>query len=449
MASVCFGKEGYKLLGLDGRIRYESDGSYTALLDYVYKDISALPGLMEQYIEKIIDIETFQLNGRQCNESDYDEIKELFASMHPFCKHNFVDIFADAIGAYFNTSLIRKKHYENQSDSLCDKGWYIQKIKELLSPITQQSAEFADRYYNDYLEWIGAYDDDEYADTMILFGDAAHPVVGFIDELRTQYAIKQFLLFALDTEVPTLSTLSVAQRVWLYGELSYFFDASWYDGEKRKKYNMEAIKHVSLVPIYGFQDTQPYDNSAFFNETSLLELFSPSRHVLTAPINDNPLTKDMTEALGRLVEHTKTYCHAEPYEKYEIKNLRQLLFLEIMQMIQNNVTIKKCEHCDMYFIPPNNRIKFCERLVDCQNVTCSTIGSDRKFQQRMKDEPELDAYNRAYKTRHARVRRANAGSKNKLHDELDDWRIEAKKKMHEVKEGKLSLVEYEAWLKQK
>lgn len=66
-------------------------------------------------------------------------------------------------------------------------------------------------------------------------------------------------------------------------------------------------------------------------------------------------------------------CREIPrYEKYEIDTLKQLLYLEIISMIQKGTIIWKCRNCNRYFVVSNRKVAYCDRM-DNTGKFCSSI----------------------------------------------------------------------------
>ena len=127
--------------------------------------------------------------------------------------------------------------------------------------------------------------------------------------------------------------------------------------------------------------------------------------------------------------------------EYEVDDLRQLAYLEILLMIQEDTMIKKCKRCGKYFVVTNRNVAYCER-VDESGVRCSEVGSHQNFQKKMASDEALQIYNRAYKTHHARVRK---GAMSK--EDFRLWYKEAKAKLEQVRAGELDIDNFQRWLK--
>ena len=122
--------------------------------------------------------------------------------------------------------------------------------------------------------------------------------------------------------------------------------------------------------------------------------------------------------------------------------LEQLLTLELMDMLDQNIIVKRCRYCGNYFIAENMKNEYCGGIAQGEKRPCSEIGSARTYQNRVKKDEIYTLYQRAYKTHFARIKK-----KKMTQTEFNTWAIEAKQKMGDVREGRLGMTEYAEWLK--
>jgi hypothetical protein len=76
------------------------------------------------------------------------------------------------------------------------------------------------------------------------------------------------------------------------------------------------------------------------------------------------------------------------------------------------------------------------------DATCSEVGSYRAYQKKLEEDIPLQIYNRAYKTHFARMKKGIMTD-----EEWLQWRIEAKEKLDQVREGLYDQEEFALWLK--
>ena len=145
------------------------------------------------------------------------------------------------------------------------------------------------------------------------------------------------------------------------------------------------------------------------------------------------------------------------YEEFEIRDLRHLLFLQTISMMEASTMIKKCKNCHEYFIPNPKNEEYCERKAPGKNQPCSKIGAKCFYNENLKETPALETYERVRNTHFERDRRVKK-IKNKS-DEIKDrmiekarvtfetWDREALEKLELVKSGNLSVFDFESWCK--
>ncbi|MEW6425193.1 MAG: DUF6076 domain-containing protein [Bacillota bacterium] len=131
-------------------------------------------------------------------------------------------------------------------------------------------------------------------------------------------------------------------------------------------------------------------------------------------------------------------------ETYVSHDVVALCWIEFGELVKSNTTMKRCLHCGKYFIPlKRSDERYCDRPVNGGPKTCKDVGPISKYMERVKGEPALEAYKKAYKKLHARIRKRRLTK-----EQFFNWKLEAEKKLEEVRSGALSLEEYERWLKE-
>ena len=106
-----------------------------------------------------------------------------------------------------------------------------------------------------------------------------------------------------------------------------------------------------------------------------------------------------------------------------INNVAQLMYHEIMNMIMQGHSIRKCKNCGKYFVQFGDRVvDYCEEVREGESKTCRQIGSSRQFTASLKDDPIKQTYTRVYKKYVARRR-----LKTVTEGQFTTWSAEAKK----------------------
>ena len=325
-----------------------------------------------------------------------------------------------------------------------DDSWYFENLKKLIpsSSIDDifNSIDYADpnSYLNklrlEYENMVGIKNHNNEIKKEIAINDIETFLPncnqiprGFYNELQTHKIVCNMLYYILDIFAPDLEELTLQQRTWLYDKIFFLsYDHTELTVKKRLAFHSSC-----------YTDTEEKNNMH-----NLYDMIQPLFELknLNAVYDGIPAYKK--DSLVSAIEYTKTITSAKDiYEEYEINNLHELLYLEILSMIQNGTMIRKCKNCGKYFVVTNRKTAYCDRI-DNSGMYCSAVGSKKNFQKKMEKEEALKIYNRAYKTHHARVR-----NKNMSPDEFSLWCTTARNKLEDVRNGYLDIDEFEKWLK--
>ncbi|MEG1478076.1 MAG: DUF6076 domain-containing protein [Clostridiales bacterium] len=138
----------------------------------------------------------------------------------------------------------------------------------------------------------------------------------------------------------------------------------------------------------------------------------------------------------------------EQYEDYiketaEIYKDKDLIYFEIPQINKEKICIRKCKYCGKYFILTHNRAVSCTRIVEGTGKTCRELGSNKLHTKQAQQQPELKLYYREYKRRYNYCL-----SRNLSKEPFFIWAKEARLMRKKCIDGKISLDEFSAWLKE-
>ncbi len=211
-----------------------------------------------------------------------------------------------------------------------------------------------------------------------------------------QQNILELFLWVLDVDNQPYNTLDIQKRLFLY---NYYHE--------RKA----LLSYDGYLRSYSVQDSSDL-------------------------MSDRKLSLD--EAISTLAK-----LDLRASESYYTGNFWGSLMVEFIKMVENNMKVRRCRNCGKYFIVSNMNIEYCDNIAEGENKACSEIGSNRSFSKKLKQDPLLEAYNRAYKTRFARVRY----SKKMSQAEFNEWYIEAKNMLESARSGEITSDEFQIWLK--
>ena len=268
---------------------------------------------------------------------------------------------------------------------------------------------------------------------------------GFSDVLTTQEKIKRMLFWILDVSAPNIGKLTISHRVWIYDNIFRM---------EYKPSETTITKQISFTPplLYKYKGDLDYTTEYAYEKINqhankMENLFEPLR-ILTHENYEN-ISPKMVSNLNKAIEYAnKNIPKTWDYEKYEIQNLYQLLFLEVLLMAQTDTKIRKCKNCGLYFVVPNRKNLYCSRIAKGEKKPCNDIGMNRSFKKKMEDDPALKMYNRAYKTCNAKLNRIKSVPDwdKKKQANYYKWCEEAKVMYYKVKAHELELSEFGKWL---
>lgn len=127
----------------------------------------------------------------------------------------------------------------------------------------------------------------------------------------------------------------------------------------------------------------------------------------------------------------------------DFKTLPQYIYHEFMKMISFNMHVRHCKNCGKFFVIYGERVvEYCGNIPEGEQKPCSVIGPSRLYEKRLKDDPILEIYTRAYKKYVARRRSGSVST-----DEFKAWTIKARGLRDKAQEENVSPEEFTVWMK--
>lgn len=412
-----------------------TDSTHADLFDYVAEDLSLLTKLLEKYVSNKIDTATFTFKDFPSTDDTLSEIEQLLMAAHPYYIYESTNVIINAIGNYFNNLLAYSSlHLKTPSrDCTLDKNWYIDRITVLLSPLLQAGDTYQEDFYYKYQKWINP---KEYRIEESFITDIPTKMpIAFAEELKTQNMIYDMLYFILDISNQNLESLTLPQRAWVYENI--------FLSEKTS-----VKRQFSFLPLKQYIDDATNSQISFSHNEGANNLeesnkiFGILRNIKNTDIRHKGIPQNMMNAFKYATDYAKKNAPDKISEQYEINNLYQLLYLEIISMIQSNILIRKCKNCGKYFLIKNRNVTYCDRR-DSSDMPCSAIGPKRSFQKKMEQDEALKIYTRAYKTHHARFRKGKMSL-----NEFGTWCKEAKANLIKARNEELDISVFQEWLKE-
>ena len=427
MSYAIFYDNKYKYFSNSDQLLFSTDDTHNALFHYISSDLSNLPMLLENYISGIISTQTLELTNGQNNEMQIKKIIEILEHSHIYYKYEYNEILTNEIVDYFNQLLVYLVYKEKKisEKTTLDKDWYIERLIQLIPDSLLPNEIYHSDFYNIYRKKVGADEDDE---CEVLITDVYKPT-GFTKEIAFQKEIYNVLYFILDISARGIEKMPLNQRIYLYDKMFY------------TPYHPAVINITKRIRFRS--QLQPQLHSEHFpeNDQNIKDVFNRLYRNHTLNVGHDGIPSELEDDFNLAINYAKTITSNKIYEEYEINNLHELLYLEILSMIQSGTMIRKCKNCGKYFTVRNRKIMYCDRINE-SGKSCSYIGSQNTFQKKLEQDEALKIYNRAYKTHYARL-----NHKKVTYEEHNMWVNEAKIKLEKTRNGELDISQFQQWLK--
>lgn len=395
------------------RYRHLITDKHDYLFNFLDFDFEYLKSLLLSYFEDF-DEKGLVFNTKS-KDKNLHQIKECLKTLHPI-----YDVYQivyteinDGIRMHLNALLCEAGHMKENSLS---KDKYFSLLQNLyLGNYQNFEEEYREGHYEKYLSYSLL--DNDYGSIFPLLFEARD-------------TINKMLFWILDYSEPKLSVaLSINQRATLYSDI---FVNDWNAFlTLTKEYKFKAKRHLPAN----------LDFMTIGEVNEQVEFYSRVNNLHNST-DDTIYPKELDLIISNIQKDEEDSLT----ETYVISNIRELLLMEIMDMISESIAVKKCRFCGRYFIVENLKSEYCNRIIEGETKPCSVIGSTRTYQHKSKTDIPLMLHQRAYKTHFARIKNGK-GKKRMSQNDFQMWAIEAKQKLDAVRASELPLDEFEKWLK--
>ncbi len=415
---------GYSLYSEEGECLFTEEIGYESLFQFAHTEINEIHDLLEKYMDDMIDLNTADVISTKADKGLIDSICTILEDAHPYFKLQASEAVAEAIADYL-LQLVIYRTFDTRQDMLFedtftekyDREWFREKLIPLcgyLFSSPDQYESFEERVFSRYKGIL------EYKTPV----NKVQPYA-FQKLLINHGQIKQLLYWVLDITVPELSDLTIGERKSLYDTLF---------PKPIVAPDLDAVRCLSL--------TNPYSRK--FELTRKDGTLSPQlTDLYDYNVYDKSLSLEAKNLLKAQIRKIKGIGEQTLYEEYKINDIFQILFLEIEQMIKNNVPIKKCRYCHKYFVVADKKVEYCSRIAPGETEPCNKIGPSRVYKANLEKDYPLKIYERAYGTRYAQFNRSSISM-----EEFDAWRIEAREKLDAVRAGTLDESIFAQWIEE-
>lgn len=211
-----------------------------------------------------------------------------------------------------------------------------------------------------------------------------------------------------------------AKRECLFTEFEFIADG------KKELQDMSVMQRLYLVDFKRKEEGKEpyYTGSAFTSQ------FVPVSRMVNKAETMEQLREIMQENAIDVVQ------------MYVIRDLDDLIRFELLNIITNELVLKKCKYCGHYFVPyGRSDMEYCPRVYAGENKPCDQIGAMKLYQAKKQDDPVEMAFKKAYRRMNSKARRKIISQ-----SEFYYWSEQARKKRDECHEGIITLGEFKNWL---
>lgn len=104
---------------------------------------------------------------------------------------------------------------------------------------------------------------------------------------------------------------------------------------------------------------------------------------------------------------------------YPITSFRQLLFIGIRQLLEDELIIKRCKLCNGYFrVKYTSGQEYCTRIYRDTSTTCNEYASRKSYKEKLFSHPIHTEFTKSYNRLYARIRRGKLPADTPLMDQL-------------------------------
>lgn len=129
-------------------------------------------------------------------------------------------------------------------------------------------------------------------------------------------------------------------------------------------------------------------------------------------------------------------------QQYTVDSLEDIVYLDLMKVLQSNININRCENCNRYFIPNNrNDEMYCDRIFKGKQ-TCKQLSYE------LKDKYIIE-YRKAYKNKNQwknYYKKKQCDDYDMIEKGFKEWVYAANNKQTQARNGNITMKEYIDWL---
>lgn len=170
----------------------------------------------------------------------------------------------------------------------------------------------------------------------------------------------------------------------------------------------------------------------------------PVQKRMTRFLRNEDYARRTFEFAASLPLHFEATGHDTFGEVLYPRDVYDLIEYSLREAIKREQRMRVCKNCGRYFaIARRSTAEYCERPIDAKGRTCKDVGSIVQWTKNRADDDIFKAYRREYKRRFAWIKAGRVTA-----EEFYAWSEKAREKKAECDSGKISLGEFEGWLRE-
>ena len=138
-------------------------------------------------------------------------------------------------------------------------------------------------------------------------------------------------------------------------------------------------KKDSFLKLFILQLSPDIRNRVLMMERSIADI--KKEYILGANL-------DLDETLS--IDDYEADLDFEEYYRFEFYTFDQLLYMYLIQILDNEIIIKRCESCKKLFIANSLREKYCDYKINGSDKTCRSFSAQEKYNRKCKSDPVIE-----------------------------------------------------------
>ena len=318
-------------------------------------------------------------------------------------------------------------------------------------------------YSADTLTWLERSERENYGQSTLIKKDFPFPEsllsllyldTGKLKPLikRINKTIREFLPAKDERYVhEALEGLDELARVHVYFEMVHL-EWRWRFAELKANGNENRsewlpLKRITRIPAYVGEI-----------QRQIIDLFD---HALNMDAGAKPMTQRMAQYYRQYERTRRREAPLQPFQ-FERQSLSfeavddktftdvlhpdsiyGLIDFHLRECVKRETRLRVCKNCGKYFaIQGRSTAEYCDRVFDEKGRTCKDVGAIALWTKNKSSDEAFKLYRREYKKRFAWIKAGKV-----LPEEVYAWGEKAREKKAECEEGKITLEEFETWLK--